>query len=361
MLDNDNLELNCRVVDTGIGIPANKINSIFEKFSQVDSSNTRQFGGTGLGLAIVKQLVEIMNGSIGVESALGEGSTFWFKIPFLITNELGGENVPNHKNRTKVSLNTIDALDAKILVAEDHPLNQAFMKMLLPKYNLTNFDICENGHEILQSLKQKEYDLILMDCFMPELDGYETTKIIRENEKSSGKHIPIVALTANAMIGDSEKCIAAGMDDYIAKPIAEESLVEILSQWIALPDICSINFQSPKTSEQAPVDLTTLRTITNGDVAMDRKLLALFVTKSNENLAILSEKCIDGECQEWTESAHMLKGGAASIGAEALKILCNEAQNLDNATSNDRYALYENIRNEYSAVCEYLRKNNLIE
>jgi HPt (histidine-containing phosphotransfer) domain-containing protein len=151
------------------------------------------------------------------------------------------------------------------------------------------------------------------------------------------------------------------MDDYIAKPIAEESLVEILSQWIALPDICSINFQSPKTSEQAPVDLTTLRTITNGDVAMDRKLLALFVTKSNENLAILSEKCIDGECQEWTESAHMLKGGAASIGAEALKILCNEAQNLDNATSNDRYALYENIRNEYSAVCEYLRKNNLIE
>lgn len=217
------------VKDSGIGIPKDKLDSIFEKFTQADMSVTRRFGGTGLGLAITQQLTYLMSGEIGVDSIKNEGSTFWFTIPLKIADKTSKPvNLYDDQQQETSDLGLPKNL--RILAADDHPINQLFIKKLLTKLGFSNIEIAKDGKEALDLIEDNEYDIVLMDCQMPEIDGYQATTILREKEKETGHHLPVIALTANAMVGDRKKCLNAGMDDYLSKPIKPEELTSLLKK-----------------------------------------------------------------------------------------------------------------------------------
>ncbi len=230
------------VTDTGMGIPAAAQPSIFEKFTQADSSITRQFGGTGLGLAISKELCALMSGSIGFTSKEGAGSTFWMDVPldvdrsepFSSATATGQRMItapprlqPADRPRTKQDRH-------KILLVEDNRVNQKLLARMLENRNCSAI-IVENGKQAVERFEADAFDMILMDCQMPVLDGYRATAAIRALEESLGVRTPIVALTANAMVGDREKCLAAGMDDYLSKPVHREELDNTLARWLTAP------------------------------------------------------------------------------------------------------------------------------
>jgi signal transduction histidine kinase/ActR/RegA family two-component response regulator len=219
------------VSDTGIGVSREKQKLIFDPFAQADNSTTRRYGGTGLGLTITARLVTMMGGNIWLESELGRGSQFYFTIRF--------KNVQSQSVVTPIVLKATGARlgsgpgqGLQILVAEDNPVNQRLLTRLLAKkgHKVTTVD---NGRHALEALKEQDYDLIFMDVQMPEMDGVETTGRIREEETISGGHVLIVALTAHAMKGDREICLAAGMDDYMTKPIRRVDLDRLLDKYAA--------------------------------------------------------------------------------------------------------------------------------
>lgn len=243
------------VSDTGIGIPKNRLHILFSPFSQVDSSTTRKFGGTGLGLAISKQLAILMGGRMGVESIEGAGSTFWFTACFAAeTAKPFGENSQKencgadmlacHKSgllqgdtsasggsaglKSPKDLGRI----ARILVAEDNPVNQMVAQAMINKLGY-QADIVANGQETINALRMIPYDLVLMDCRMPEMDGFEATRLIRKEEsKVLDPKIPIIAMTASAMSGDRENCLRAGMNDFISKPVRKQTLGQMIATWL---------------------------------------------------------------------------------------------------------------------------------
>jgi signal transduction histidine kinase/CheY-like chemotaxis protein/HPt (histidine-containing phosphotransfer) domain-containing protein len=360
-LDHNRLELYCQVKDTGPGIASQKQPALFKKFSQLKASDSRNFGGTGLGLAITRELVEMMHGTIGVDSEEGKGSNFWFKIPFDVSYTL--QHMPTREEKRHSMCGSLAPGEAKLLVVEDHPLNQALIKRLLAKYGFVDYDLVETGRQVLTAIEEKTYDLVLMDCFIPELSGYETTQMIREKEKGSDTHLPIVAITANAMIGEEEKCLAAGMDDYIAKPILEKDFVSALSQWIKFEGIHikeNLGEEQAASNSGAPVNLAMLKTFTDGDRDIEKSMIHIFVTQSEKNIAALTSACVSGVCQEWVEAAHALKGGAAGVGAQALQALSAQAQMMENATSKDRSIALAQINAAYSEVKKYLKDADLL-
>ncbi|KAA3656140.1 MAG: response regulator [Calditrichaeota bacterium] len=218
------------IKDTGIGIPHNRLKKLFQSFSQVDSSTTRKFGGTGLGLAISRRLVDLMDGRIGVSSKLHGGSTFWFTVVLQkqpLTSFAINEKVPLTVVENKHLGMAIEG-SLKILLAEDNKINQKVAFKFLEKLGHQVYCV-DNGKKAVMAVQQHFFDLVLMDCQMPELDGYDATREIRRQEKSS--HIPIIALTANAMSGDREKCIASGMDDYLSKPLDPSELEKMIQCW----------------------------------------------------------------------------------------------------------------------------------
>jgi PAS domain S-box-containing protein len=214
-----NILLRISVTDTGIGIPENKINDIFERFTQIDSSSTKKYQGTGLGLSIVKKLCEKLGGRVFVESLYGKGSSFIVEIPVISSVSL--ETKPKYFD-TDYELNIKKG--AKILVAEDNAINSLFLKELLEDQGCV-VDTAKNGLMVLEKTQSQKYDLIFMDVQMPDMDGLKTTEILRKNENGN-ERIPIVALTAYSMCEDKEKCLQVGMDDYISKPIDEYEVYE---------------------------------------------------------------------------------------------------------------------------------------
>jgi signal transduction histidine kinase/CheY-like chemotaxis protein len=226
-INKEQLNFSCKLRDSGIGLSDTQLKNIFSPFSQADNSTTRKYGGTGLGLTIVKQLCELMNGDIKVESTLNVGSCFSFNLiyrkPEYDFVETSDKSAPREN---------IDLSFKKILLVEDNRINQIVATKILTKLKL-KADIAENGIKALEKLNLATYDLILMDCQMPEMDGYETTKAIREG-KAGKEHqdIIIIAMTANAMKGDKEKCLNAGMNDYLAKPIEINKVHQKLTTWM---------------------------------------------------------------------------------------------------------------------------------
>lgn len=225
------------VADTGIGIPSDKLAIIFESFTQIDNTTTRKFSGAGLGLAISRQLVGLMGGQVGVASEPGVGSTFYFTVPLALDTSLraaeptplsvdGEDDYERCKERS---------FDAHVLVAEDNPVNKRVAEVMLSKLGCT-VDVAADGREAVDMIEGREYDIVFMDCQMPEIDGYEATREVRRREKDE-RHTPIIAMTAHAMEGDREKCLAAGMDDYIPKPIDRQALLAVLSRWTRSRDL----------------------------------------------------------------------------------------------------------------------------
>jgi PAS domain S-box-containing protein len=218
------------VRDSGIGIPRDRRSALFQPFSQVDASTTRRFGGTGLGLSIVRRLVELMNGSVGVESEVGVGSTFWFTVRF------GACASDAHAGDAKAVRGGADrshstAAFKRVLIAEDNLVNQRVARHMLEKMGF-QVDVVADGRQVVEAWARGGYDLILMDCQMPEMDGYAATREIRRREGGVSR-IPIIALTAHALKGADEECFASGMDAYLTKPIDREQLRDCLEKSFA--------------------------------------------------------------------------------------------------------------------------------
>ncbi|MDD5285706.1 MAG: response regulator [Desulfuromonadaceae bacterium] len=230
--DKESVTLRILVRDSGIGIAPDKLGLVFEPFTQADGSNTRKYGGSGLGLTICRQLVELMGGEIGLESFEGKGSSFWFKVTLKKQRVVDGVLKPHsapavHSRKSAPTGNLLP-----LLLAEDDPVSQKLMRAFLSKLGYMA-DIVESGQEVLKAVHEKEYGLILMDCMMPGMNGYEATAVIRDQASSVRNHdIPIIALTANAMRSDRDECLAAGMDDYLAKPMELATLAVILEKWL---------------------------------------------------------------------------------------------------------------------------------
>jgi signal transduction histidine kinase/CheY-like chemotaxis protein len=213
------------VLDTGIGIDPHSLMRLFEPFTQADNSTSRAYGGTGLGLTISAQLINSMGGQIDAESELGHGTRFWFELDFAPAHE---EAAGGRRAIEPPVGGGGGGAAGLVLVAEDNPVNQVLAVRMLERLGYSA-DVVANGHEALDAVARGHYDAVLMDCQMPELDGYEATRQIRRYEDGA-RHIPIVAMTAHSMPGDREKCLAAGMDDYVTKPIRATALAEVLAR-----------------------------------------------------------------------------------------------------------------------------------
>jgi len=235
----EEVELQFYIKDTGIGIPKEKFSSIFEEFRQAANDTTRKYGGSGLGLTIVKQLIEMQGGKIVVESEVGVGSTFSFNLKFRknATQNVEKEN----KSPKKKTDSIIEGLN--VLLVEDNILNQVLAKKVLTNWNW-NVELAENGLIALEKLKEKDFDIVLMDIQLPEMDGYDATRHIRSDFTDPKRTVPIMAMTAHAMSGEEEKCRAAGMDGYISKPFDQNILysriITILKEHGTLPKTPSV-------------------------------------------------------------------------------------------------------------------------
>ncbi len=213
------------VTDTGIGIPPDRLDRLFQSFSQVDASTTRKFGGTGLGLAICKQLAALMGGTVGVRSTVGVGSTFWF------TARLPVDAAPGPTAGAAPVPRAAPPGGRRILVAEDNDVNQMVIGEMLRRLG-HSVALVADGRAAVAAARAGGHDLILMDCQMPEMDGFAAAAAVRAAEAGSDRRLPILALTANAVVGDRERCLSAGMDDYLTKPIDSAALAAKLSLWL---------------------------------------------------------------------------------------------------------------------------------
>jgi signal transduction histidine kinase/CheY-like chemotaxis protein len=227
--------IRCMVSDTGVGIPHDKQSLLFKEFSQADASTTRQFGGTGLGLAISRRLIELMGGMLDFSSEPGVGSRFWFTLPIVALKESEIETVEVEAIGAASAPRAVAPANARcrVLVAEDNAVNQRLVKRMLEKMGYL-VDIVPDGYQAVSFAMAHPYDIIIMDCSMPEMDGYQATAEIRRlHQEGALRRFPIIALTANALPEDRERCLAAGMDDYLSKPIARHDLRAMLDKYLS--------------------------------------------------------------------------------------------------------------------------------
>ena len=315
------------VKDTGIGIPPEKLAEIFEPFVQADVAVSRTHGGTGLGLSICRELIHMMGGVLKVKSEPGKGSEFYFVIPFEISSVL-----PNSKDDAPKDIDYRSLGARHVLVAEDVELNQFLARHILESWGFTA-DFAFNGEEAIRKLETNEYDLILMDIQMPVMDGMEATRRIRLLDNPVKAAVPIVALTANALKGDSEKYLKAGMNDYLAKPFTEESLFRVISSSLepvplSVKEI-SYTISKPRIMETSgkPYELSMLEAIAGGDNDFVANMIRLFIDTMPVNLADLKESQLKGDWDTTGKIAHKLKSTIDSMGISSLK---QEIRTLEN-------------------------------
>jgi signal transduction histidine kinase/CheY-like chemotaxis protein/HPt (histidine-containing phosphotransfer) domain-containing protein len=499
--------LRVSVEDTGIGIPEDKLESIFAAFTQVEASTVRQYGGTGLGLTICRQLVELMGGTVGVKSRQGEGSTFWFTLrlplappevapampaeglrnmrvlvvddsavnqrvlheqitswgmrsesvgsgrdalarlreaaaagdPYRIAlvddqmpdmdgemlgravtadpalrdimlvmltsmsqsgdlrrvSEAGfaahlvkpirqsqlfdvlatvwaarrqGPGAPlvtletTHRVRRATAGRPAEApLNARILLAEDNAVNQKVALKMLEKLGC-RVDVAANGREALEMLDLLPYDAVLMDCRMPELDGYEATREIRRSEQGTQRHVPVIAMTAHAMQGDREKCLAAGMDDYVTKPVNAAALRAALRQWVRAGVVEPRDTAGgPAATAKAPEGLdqeimTAMRELAGGtDAAFVAELIAMYLQTAREHIAAMRKAATAADGAAMMRAAHSLKGSSAQLGAHRLAEACQELeQRAAQGSLAGAPSLVERIEREFERVSNAL-------
>lgn len=303
----DNSTLKFEVSDTGIGIPEDKLKIIFGRFSQAQENTSRQFGGSGLGLNISKLLVEKLGGKIDVQSKLNSGSTFYFNIPFELSSE---EKIKESKIKFLPSANKNSV---NVLMCEDNEMNQKLMTEIFSstKHKLT---IANDGNEGLELLSKNNFDLILIDIQMPNLDGYQTTTIIREELRLE---IPIIAITAHSTIKERDKCLAMGMNDYVSKPFKKEELFHKIEN-LAFSE-ASINFvekNSTSIKSDSVLSLEYLEEMSANDEEFLKEMLSLFVTQSTDNKNLMIEFLNQKNLVSTKKTAHKLKSSFSVIGAD---------------------------------------------
>jgi PAS domain S-box-containing protein len=300
----ENLVLRFAVEDTGMGIPPDTQSSVFDSFTQADGSITRQYGGTGLGLTISSRLVDMMGGHIWVESDGDHGSTFFFTAEFGVSDEILVSTAETKRPQSRAGLRRA----LRILVAEDNLVNRTLIVRLLEKEGNTA-DVVGTGHEALDAIERTSFDLVLMDLEMPEMGGLEATRRIRDKEARTGGHLPIVALTAHALAGDRARCLAAGMDGYVAKPIRQPTLFTAIAD--ALPD------ESPKKRTRRRVQPAT------GEHA---ELINMFIETSRQELSDIKAALTRGDRKSVWVLAHSIAGAAGVVGARKVLQLARDLE-----------------------------------
>lgn len=330
----DNSEITIEVKDTGIGMNKEEISKLFKPFSQADASLTREYGGTGLGLAICKRLVEAMGGSIGVVSEKGKGSIFIIKLVFINSNVIlvddkdTKEEVDNFSSLKYVSTEVKINSNSKILLVEDNEINRRFLINSLKLIGLT-CDIAVNGLEALKAYEKKDYNIIFMDCQMPEMDGYEAARQIRKLEANK-KHVPIIAMTAHSMKGDENKCLEAGMDDYLSKPFRFEEFINMLDKHIAFVNnisqkingnnITGLNGNKTNQNKNSYFDDTVrlLMDESGFDEKFCRELVEDFSNQAQQLIISIKEGINKNDLEEASKVLHKLKGSAGTARANII-------------------------------------------
>ncbi|WP_169818746.1 response regulator [Niabella ginsenosidivorans] len=320
--DQDRTFIEFTVKDTGIGIAADKIASVFNRFEQADTETSRHYGGTGLGLSIAKHIIESQKGTINVASQPGVGTTFTFVIPFKFFNETDGK-IDKVEERLPIDEHFMHSV--KVLLVEDNLFNRKLMQGIFKEYYLT-IDMAENGKSALERLLSVDYDVILMDIEMPEMNGYETSRIIRNELKLN---TPIIALTAHAMAGEREKCLQAGMNDYLTKPVNVNQLFEKIYSIMRFGETDPAANEKNRMPEQkeAPateggtpgfnnaVDLSYLREISSGNKEFEKEMIELLLAEIPEQIESLTTAVAAEDFQEIKIYAHKLKSLVPIVGA----------------------------------------------
>lgn len=312
------------VTDSGIGIDATKLDAIFSPFTQADSSVTRQYGGTGLGLAICKQLIELMQGTYGLDSEVDKGSHFWFKIPLSQVSVF-----PEKNSEAPIIVEGSEPFVANLLIAEDNPVNQLVVKSLLETFG-HQCDVVANGLEALDKTKEKHYDLILMDYHMPIMDGVLATKFIRQQtETSLNSTTPIIALTADIQPEVSKKFRRAGANDTLLKPFTREKLAQQLTKWLhtTVKEELELN-----CDEHAILDMTVLDGMSSlsseGDVNIVQQVVGLYLENSPKLIKQMHQAFEDKDHDALFKAAHSLKSSSANIGVMCVSETAKQIEHL---------------------------------
>ncbi len=362
--------LQCIVKDTGIGIEANKIDTVFEKFIQADNSTTRKYGGTGLGLSISKQLVEMMNGNIWAESIYGEGSSFFFNIDIEVPNNEIIEKLKTEEKNAASLKNIRFNKNLNILIAEDNKTNQKYIVSLLKIHHL-NPTIVENGKQAVEAIQTTSYDCIFMDLHMPEMDGIEATKIIRNTSDNRIKNIPIIGLTAAAYTEDKENMLAAGMNDYLSKPINEEALFRILKQFdspnpfnkedsILAQEVKKLEqeekskLSSEESSEEIPNKVINIQSFTTNFGSFEKAtlndIIDEFITHQSEKMNLIHQYITELDFKLLMHEAHSLKGEISMFCAESVR------QKMFIIEDKGRKEIAENLEQDFNRALLYIQK-----
>ncbi|MBK8807103.1 MAG: response regulator [Bacteroidales bacterium] len=357
-------QLNVSVTDTGIGIPEDKQHSIFEKFTQADSSTTRKYGGTGLGLSISSQLVEMMEGTLTIHSIINQGSTFSFSIPLPLPEKNEIEKLKLSENHINTTTEYKFSNNFNILVAEDNKINQKYIANLLDLYHI-HTDIVENGLLAVEKITNKQYHCVLMDMHMPELNGIDATLKIRSFDDEYFKTIPIIALTAAAYKEDEEKMLNAGMNAYISKPINEAKLIEILKEIdnnkktefqsseennISTPEQ-NIPISNPETPKTMPDNIISRKEFDSNFGVFKKAVLVEIITDfidAHENKLNKMRQHIDNkDARKLMLDAHSFKGEIALFGAESVKEKFLILENMGKENN------FSDIENSFNLALEY--------
>jgi CheY-like chemotaxis protein/HPt (histidine-containing phosphotransfer) domain-containing protein len=335
---------------------------LFKPFSQIDGSETREFGGTGLGLVICKEYINLMGGDIIVKSELRKGTRFEFDITLRkqISEDLERSIVESlvadeeeqhsafHFPDNGHDLAPKERSACNILLAEDNLINQKVsLKILtIAGYNAVAVN---NGKEAVEEVMKNKYDLILMDIQMPEVDGFTATSEIRAMDDDK-KEIPIVALTAHALMGDREKCLKAGMNDYLSKPIIAQDLINKIDEILKIQKPSGKSSEAKKKSTNPVFDFDRLKKVSMGDFKFEQDLLASYIEDAEHKLEILNELTINNDIKKVVETAHTLKGASYSVGA---KKVGDEAYAIEiSGKNNDLLSVEERLSRLRVAISE---------
>ncbi len=358
----DEVVLCFTVADTGIGIPPDKLNVVFERFSQVDSSTTRKYGGTGLGLAIASQLSKALGGEMRAESELGKGSLFHFTARF----RPGRPVAPVFTSTAEPTGTSVSLRGMKVLLAEDNPFNQAVAVEVLRRQGC-RVVVASTGGEAVEAFNTDRFDVVLMDVEMPEIDGFEATRMIRAKETST--RVPIIAQTAHAFAADRERCLAAGMDEHISKPINVNELVRLLGRFSVLRSrgreegsgaCTNTPAHGPSEADRKVFDMEALLDRLGGDLEAAREMADLFFSDLPELTANVGSAALERDWELLARHAHALKGASGNFGALGLAALATELETCAGVRGNcELQGLEQRLDLEIAALKEAVTKAGL--